>query len=313
MSERGVGSRGAGSTGRAASWTVTRALPNGVVEAHGARRGVDAEQPDEPGGRPRDPRACSPRNHRYERGHVRQRDRARLLSERARMRFAPAARRGRDARRAGSSSGRRSRSGPTRRSCVGRLARAVGAGAGARAHVPRGARGRSGAQERVATSHVRARLMTRRRPLDQRRGCSTSGAAPDRPVLLLSDNGVDHALVQLAAMHAAVPAAPVSPAYSLASRDFGKLREIVADDRPGRRLRRRPRRSMRARSRRRAGGAASSASRERGGPDDPAPSSGARRAHRASAIARANAPRSGPTRSPRSSSPPARRGARRGS
>ena len=59
------------------------------------------------------------------------------------------------------------------------------------------------------------------------------GAAPDRPVLLLSDNGVDHALVQLAAMHAGVPAAPVSPAYSLASRDFAKLRAIVAAVGPG--------------------------------------------------------------------------------
>ncbi len=59
------------------------------------------------------------------------------------------------------------------------------------------------------------------------------GAAPDRPVLLLSDNGVDHALVQLAAMHAGVPAAPVSPAYSLASRDFEKLRGIVDVVAPG--------------------------------------------------------------------------------
>ena len=59
------------------------------------------------------------------------------------------------------------------------------------------------------------------------------GAAPDRPVVLLSENGVDHALVQLAAMHAAIPAAPVSPAYSLVSRDFAKLREIVATVGPG--------------------------------------------------------------------------------
>jgi len=54
------------------------------------------------------------------------------------------------------------------------------------------------------------------------------GATPDRPVMLLSDNGVDHALVQLAAMHAGVPAAPISSAYSLVSRDFAKLRAIAA-------------------------------------------------------------------------------------
>lgn len=59
------------------------------------------------------------------------------------------------------------------------------------------------------------------------------GAAPDRPVLLLSENGIDHALVQLAAMHVGVPAAPVSPAYSLVSRDFAKLRAIAAAVGPG--------------------------------------------------------------------------------
>jgi feruloyl-CoA synthase len=65
------------------------------------------------------------------------------------------------------------------------------------------------------------------------RGLLDLGAAPDRPVVLLSDNGVDHALVQLAAMHAGIPAAPVSPAYSLASRDFAKLREILDTVGPG--------------------------------------------------------------------------------
>ena len=55
-----------------------------------------------------------------------------------------------------------------------------------------------------------------------------AGASVSRPVLLLSDNAIDHALVQLGAMHAGVPAAPVSPAYSLMSRDFAKLREVAA-------------------------------------------------------------------------------------
>ena len=59
------------------------------------------------------------------------------------------------------------------------------------------------------------------------------GAAPDRPLLLLSDNGIDHALLQLAAMHAGIPAAPVSSAYSLASHDFGKLRDVSACVGPG--------------------------------------------------------------------------------
>jgi feruloyl-CoA synthase len=59
------------------------------------------------------------------------------------------------------------------------------------------------------------------------------GAGPDRPVILLSENGIDHALVQLAAMHVGIPAAPVSPAYSLVSRDFAKLREIASTVGPG--------------------------------------------------------------------------------
>jgi feruloyl-CoA synthase len=49
------------------------------------------------------------------------------------------------------------------------------------------------------------------------------GASPSRPVMILGDNGIDHALVALAAMHVGVPAAPVSPAYSLQSRSFAKL------------------------------------------------------------------------------------------
>ncbi|MBK8742963.1 MAG: feruloyl-CoA synthase [Betaproteobacteria bacterium] len=45
-----------------------------------------------------------------------------------------------------------------------------------------------------------------------------------RPIAILSDNGLEHALLMLAAMHVGIPVAPLSPAYSLLSRDFGKLR-----------------------------------------------------------------------------------------
>src|SRR5829696_3253016 len=41
--------------------------------------------------------------------------------------------------------------------------------------------------------------------------------SPERPIAILSDNGVDHALLMLAAMHAGIPVAPLSPAYSLMS------------------------------------------------------------------------------------------------
>ncbi|MFQ5522569.1 MAG: feruloyl-CoA synthase [Acidimicrobiia bacterium] len=52
------------------------------------------------------------------------------------------------------------------------------------------------------------------------------GLDAEHPVMLLSGNSIDHALLQLAAMEVGVPAAPVSPAYSLASRDLAKVRYI---------------------------------------------------------------------------------------
>jgi feruloyl-CoA synthase len=59
------------------------------------------------------------------------------------------------------------------------------------------------------------------------------GLGPERPVALLSDNGIDHALLTLGAMHVGIPAAPISPAYSLMSKDFGKLKAIFELLKPG--------------------------------------------------------------------------------
>ncbi len=55
----------------------------------------------------------------------------------------------------------------------------------------------------------------------------------DRPVAVLSDNSVEHALLSLAAMHVGIPVAPVSPAYSTQSRDFGKLKSVLDQATPG--------------------------------------------------------------------------------
>jgi len=54
-----------------------------------------------------------------------------------------------------------------------------------------------------------------------------------RPVVILSDNGIDHALLTLGALHVGVPVAPVSPAYSLMSRDHAKLKAIIRLLQPG--------------------------------------------------------------------------------
>src|SRR5436189_828793 len=56
---------------------------------------------------------------------------------------------------------------------------------------------------------------------------------PERPVAILSDNSIDHALLALGAMHVGIPVAPISPAYSLMSKDFGKLEYIFELLQPG--------------------------------------------------------------------------------
>jgi feruloyl-CoA synthase len=55
----------------------------------------------------------------------------------------------------------------------------------------------------------------------------------ERPVLILSGNDIEHALLGLGAMYAGVPYAPVSSAYSLDSTDFGELRYIFELLTPG--------------------------------------------------------------------------------
>src|SRR3981189_3849179 len=49
---------------------------------------------------------------------------------------------------------------------------------------------------------------------------------PGRPVAILSGNSIEHALMTQAAMQRRVPAAPVSPAYSLMSQDHVKLKYL---------------------------------------------------------------------------------------
>ncbi|NUP84526.1 MAG: feruloyl-CoA synthase [Burkholderiaceae bacterium] len=57
--------------------------------------------------------------------------------------------------------------------------------------------------------------------------------SPDRPLMVLSDNDIEHFTLLLAAMWVGVPCVPVSPAYSLVSQDYGKLRHIVQTATPG--------------------------------------------------------------------------------
>ena len=59
------------------------------------------------------------------------------------------------------------------------------------------------------------------------------GLSAEKPVVILSGNSIDHALVAFGALYAGVPFCPVSPAYSLISRDFGKLASALKLLTPG--------------------------------------------------------------------------------
>jgi feruloyl-CoA synthase len=55
----------------------------------------------------------------------------------------------------------------------------------------------------------------------------------DRPVAILSGNDLEHAMLGLGCLYVGIPYAPISPAYSLISSDFGKLRYIIGLLTPG--------------------------------------------------------------------------------
>jgi feruloyl-CoA synthase len=55
----------------------------------------------------------------------------------------------------------------------------------------------------------------------------------ERPIVILSGNSIDHALVAFGALYAGIPFCPVSPAYSLVSKDYGKLGYLMKLLTPG--------------------------------------------------------------------------------
>jgi feruloyl-CoA synthase len=57
--------------------------------------------------------------------------------------------------------------------------------------------------------------------------------SPERPIVILSGNSIDHALVAFGALYAGIPFCPVSPAYSLISKDYGKLSFLMKLLTPG--------------------------------------------------------------------------------
>ena len=59
------------------------------------------------------------------------------------------------------------------------------------------------------------------------------GLSVERPLAILSDNGLEHLTLAMGALWAGVPFVPVSPAYSLLSRDHAKLKHILGTVTPG--------------------------------------------------------------------------------
>lgn len=59
------------------------------------------------------------------------------------------------------------------------------------------------------------------------------GLSAERPVVILSGNSIDHALLAFGAFYAGIPFCPVSPAYSLVSKDYGKLSYLMKLLTPG--------------------------------------------------------------------------------
>lgn len=81
------------------------------------------------------------------------------------------------------------------------------------------------------------RTLTWRRARDDARAIGQAlvdrGLSFERPVLILSGNGIDHALMTFGAMMVGVPVVPTSVAYSLTSTDFAQLKHIVELVTPG--------------------------------------------------------------------------------
>jgi feruloyl-CoA synthase len=80
--------------------------------------------------------------------------------------------------------------------------------------------------------HLRyADALTKARAIGQ--ALLARGLTPERPVAILSENSLEHALLALGCLLVGVPYSPVSPPYSLVSKDYDKLRHVMDTLTPG--------------------------------------------------------------------------------
>jgi feruloyl-CoA synthase len=64
-------------------------------------------------------------------------------------------------------------------------------------------------------------------------GLINRGLNAERPIVILSENSLEHAMLALGAMVAGVPYVPASPPYSLVSVDYDKLKHVLHTVTPG--------------------------------------------------------------------------------
>jgi feruloyl-CoA synthase len=76
-----------------------------------------------------------------------------------------------------------------------------------------------------------AEMLTSVRAIAQR--LLSYGLSAERPLAILSGNDIEHLQIALGAMYAGIPYSPISPAYSLLSQDFAKLRHVCNLLQPG--------------------------------------------------------------------------------
>jgi len=83
--------------------------------------------------------------------------------------------------------------------------------------------------------HVRyAEALATARSIGQ--GLLNRGLSAERPVVILSENSLEHGLLALGCLYAGIPYCPVTPAYATsttASQDYDKLRHVVSTLTPG--------------------------------------------------------------------------------
>ncbi|MGA2548905.1 MAG: feruloyl-CoA synthase [Burkholderiaceae bacterium] len=88
-------------------------------------------------------------------------------------------------------------------------------------------RGKEGQWRRITYSEMLERAKRIGHALLER------GLSVERPIAILSENDLEHLTLALGAMWVGIPWVPISPAYSLVSGDFSKLRHILAAVTPG--------------------------------------------------------------------------------